>query len=47
MAAHDTTKEGVRDIRISRVLKAIVNSSSEGTPDYTVPTTFVLREHAK
>jgi proteasome accessory factor B len=47
VAAHDRAKEGVRNFRVSRVRKAIVSASSEGTPDYTVPTTFVLREHAK
>lgn len=47
VAARDTTKEGVRNFRVSRIVKAKANAAREGTPDYTVPKEFVLREHAQ
>jgi predicted DNA-binding transcriptional regulator YafY len=47
LAACDVAKEGVRNFRVSRITKAQVNAAKGGTPDYDIPGSFVLRDHAR
>lgn len=47
LAARDVEKNGIRNYRVSRMRQAKANASRAGTPDYEIPKTFVLREHAR
>lgn len=46
LAAHDIEKSGVRNFRVSRMLDVVANSTRHQTPDFKVPATFHLTEHA-
>ncbi len=46
LAARDVARDGLRNFRVSRMLDPKVNSAKAATPDYTVPGSFALREHA-
>jgi predicted DNA-binding transcriptional regulator YafY len=47
LVARDLGDNTVKNFRASRVSKARVNSAKAGTPDYTIPAGFRLREHAR
>jgi predicted DNA-binding transcriptional regulator YafY len=46
LAARDVEKDALRNFRVSRIQGLRVNASRAGTPDYAIPETFSLREHA-
>ena len=46
LAARDVEKDARRNFRVSRVEGLEVNRSKPGTPDYEIPSSFSLREHA-
>ena len=46
LAARDAEKDALRNFRVSRVQDAKANTLKSGTPDYTIPSSFSLREHA-
>jgi predicted DNA-binding transcriptional regulator YafY len=46
LAARDVEKDALRNFRVSRIEGLRVNSSRALTPDYEIPATFSLREHA-
>ena len=46
LAARDAEKDALRNFRVSRVRDAKVNPRKAGTPDYAIPESFSLREHA-
>lgn len=45
LAARDGDR--VKNFRVSRVQSASVNQQAPGTPDYTIPSSFRLEEHAR
>ncbi len=47
LAARDIEKDGVRNFRVSRMSELTVNTAREDTPDYVIPKSFRLREHAR
>lgn len=47
LAGRDRTRDGIRNFRLSRMSGASVNRKKPGTPDYEVPESFELREHAR
>ncbi|HEX6535265.1 MAG TPA: WYL domain-containing protein [Gemmatimonadaceae bacterium] len=47
LAGRDVDREAVRNFRVSRITGLTVNGAREGTPDYEVPSSFHLREHAR
>ena len=47
LAARDIDKDGVRNFRVSRITDLHVNRAREDTPDYVIPASFRLREHAR
>ena len=47
LAARDTEKDALRNFRLSRIRDAVANTQKKGTPDYTIPETFDLREHSR
>ena len=47
LAANDTERDGVRNFRLSRMSDVRVNAAKQQTPDFTVPSDFRLREHAR
>ena len=47
LAARDVEKDGFRNFRVSRITEVSVNEARKGTPDYQIPETFSLREHAR
>ena len=47
LAAHDANREGMRNFRLSRIENVVVNAKKSQSPDYEIPPTFVLREHAQ
>jgi proteasome accessory factor B len=46
LAARDVEKDALRNFRVSRIEALRVNTSRALTPDYEIPPTFSLREHA-
>lgn len=46
LAARDVEKDALRNFRVSRVEGLEVNRARSGTPDYEIPTSFSLRDHA-
>jgi predicted DNA-binding transcriptional regulator YafY len=46
LAARDAEKHALRNFRVSRIQSLRVNASRSGTPDYEIPRSFSLREHA-
>jgi predicted DNA-binding transcriptional regulator YafY len=46
LAGRDTEKDALRNFRVSRIQSLRVNANKAGTPDYEIPRTFSLREHA-
>jgi proteasome accessory factor B len=47
LAARDVEKDAMRNFRVSRIESLDVNKARSGTPDYSIPTAFSLREHAR
>jgi predicted DNA-binding transcriptional regulator YafY len=47
LAARDRHRDAVRNFRLSRMATVAVNTKRESTPDYKIPTSFDLREHAR
>lgn len=47
LCARDIAKDALRNFRVSRVVKARVNVTAPGTPDYDIPGDFSLRAHAQ
>lgn len=47
LAARDVERGALRNFRVNRIGKLTVNSRRPGTPDYEIPPTFDLREHAR
>lgn len=47
LAAVEQGQEVVKNFRLSRMSDVAVNGLRPGTPDYTIPETFVLRDHAR
>lgn len=47
LVARDVAKDALRNFRVSRVVSATPNSRRTGTPDYAIPPSFRLREHAQ
>jgi proteasome accessory factor B len=46
LAARDAEKDALRNFRVSRVEELETNRAKPGTPDYEIPSSFSLREHA-
>ncbi|HVZ76576.1 MAG TPA: WYL domain-containing protein [Gemmatimonadaceae bacterium] len=46
LVARDVAKDALRNFRVSRIRHVKVNAAREDTPDYEIPTDFVLRHHA-
>lgn len=46
LAAHDIEKSGVRNFRVSRMASVVANMTKHQTPDFKVPSTFRLTDHA-
>jgi predicted DNA-binding transcriptional regulator YafY len=47
LAARDVDKDALRNFRVSRIEAIKVNAARSLTPDYEIPTSFSLREHAQ
>ena len=47
VAAHDTGRDGLRNFRLNRIEGVTLNPRREQTPDYVIPRSFDLREHAR
>ena len=47
LVARDVAKDALRNFRVSRVGGATPNTRKAGTPDYAIPPSFRLREHAQ
>lgn len=47
LAARDTAKDALRNFRVSRMANVQVNKKEAQSSDYTIPTSFSLREHAR
>ena len=47
LAARTQGEEPVKNYRLSRIDEADVNGKAPGSPDYEIPPTFSLREHAR
>ncbi len=47
LAAYDPARQAVRNFRVSRIGTIAVNERRAGTPDYEIPDSFDLREHAR
>jgi predicted DNA-binding transcriptional regulator YafY len=46
VAGFDASREGLRNFRVNRMRAVKANRARSGTPDFDVPSTFRLREHA-
>jgi predicted DNA-binding transcriptional regulator YafY len=46
LASRDVEKDALRNFRVSRIEGLRANTSRTGTPDYAIPTSFSLRNHA-
>ena len=47
LAGFDRTRDGVRNFRLSRMSAVTMNRKKSQSPDYQIPETFRLREHAQ
>lgn len=47
MAARDRSRDAIRNFRLSRMSSVEVSQKNVQTPDYEVPKSFVLRDHAR
>ncbi len=47
LTGRDCARGELRNFRLSRVTQPAVNTKQPQTPDYTIPSTFRLREHAR
>lgn len=47
LAAVEPGQEVVKNFRLSRMTEVTVNTVRPGTPDYTIPESFTLRDHAR
>jgi proteasome accessory factor B len=47
LAARDTEKNDLRNFRLNRMSKLVVNSARSQTSDYDIPASFNLKRHAK
>jgi predicted DNA-binding transcriptional regulator YafY len=47
LAGLDTDKAELRNFRLNRIHNPTVNTSRQQSPDYAIPTTFSLRDHAR
>lgn len=47
LAAFDRTRDGVRNFRLSRMSEVAANRKRSQSPDYEIPESFRLREHAQ
>ncbi|MCC6242125.1 MAG: WYL domain-containing protein [Gemmatimonadaceae bacterium] len=47
LAARDANKDAMRNFKVSRISALRIADKKMETPDYTIPATFSLREHAK
>jgi predicted DNA-binding transcriptional regulator YafY len=47
LAGRDRTRDAIRNFRLSRMTEAAVNRKKPGSPDYDIPASFQLREHAR
>jgi proteasome accessory factor B len=47
LVARDTAKDALRNFRVSRMSNVQRNTKTPQSPDYTIPATFSLREHAR
>ena len=47
LAARDVEKDALRNFRVSRIADLEVNAARSGTPDYAIPLSFALRDHAR
>jgi proteasome accessory factor B len=47
LAARDVTAGQVKNFRVNRITEAKVNAARSGTPDYTIPADFHLKDHAQ
>lgn len=47
LAGRDIERDAVRNFRLSRISQVTVNSKRSQSPDYEIPATFVLRDHAQ
>ncbi len=46
LVAHDHARKQLRNFRLNRISKAKCNAMKHATPDYEIPVTFRLRDHA-
>jgi len=46
LAAAEPGESTVKNYRLTRVRRLVVNSASSGTPDYEIPKSFSLKQHA-
>jgi predicted DNA-binding transcriptional regulator YafY len=47
LAAKDSADGPVKNFRVSRIARALINEQKPGAPDYDIPATFRLPEHAR
>jgi predicted DNA-binding transcriptional regulator YafY len=47
LAGRDVEREGLRNFRLSRILAVEVNTKKAQSPDYEIPSSFSLRDHAQ
>ena len=47
LVARDVERDALRNFRVSRISAARPNEKRAGTPDYEIPSSFRLREHAR
>jgi proteasome accessory factor B len=47
LAARDVTAGQVKNFRVSRITAAKMNAAKAGTPDYSIPESFRLKDHAQ
>ncbi len=47
LAGRDREKDAIRNFRVSRIERVVVNSAKAQRADYTIPASFDLREHAR
>lgn len=46
LVGYDLHREGIRNFRVNRISDITVNTARPSTPDYIIPKTFKLEEHA-
>jgi predicted DNA-binding transcriptional regulator YafY len=47
LVARDADRDARRNFRLSRISNVSINGARKGTPDYEIPASFSLREHAQ